>query len=291
MWRTARGAWPDVHVGAERFLRGVARRLGSGGVASGLASTLRGLRAPELLLVTGCAVGDQAALAAFEDRLMPALDAPLRRAGATDDEVDEVKQTLRQRLLLPRDDGSTRIDDYGGRGRLEAWLKVAATRTFQNLRRGIRPSVDDDGLLGRIVAEDDPELAQLKTTYRREFRAAFAEAVGSLEPRQRTLLPTALGRRVGQRGARQALPSAPRDRVALGGQGPRGVGRRHARHVGRTVGTRRRRRAQRHAVDRESATGQRLSASRAARSRRLIFILRSCAARPVDVSWGRTSGD
>jgi len=66
------------------------------------------------------------------------LEELLRCAGATGDELDEVRQLLRARLLLPSETGPPRLVDYCGAGRLRRQLRVVATRALVNLRSGYR---------------------------------------------------------------------------------------------------------------------------------------------------------
>jgi len=84
--------------------------------------------------------------------------------------------------------GEIRIETYGGRGPLGAWLRVAAVRVARALardRRGALP-IDEPGAVADPIA--DPELSFLKERYRREFRDAFHETLRSLADRERTVL-------------------------------------------------------------------------------------------------------
>ncbi len=115
---------------------------------------------------------------------------------------DEVVQALRIRLLVGT---RPRVDEYGGRGPLAAWLGVAALRVALNLKRGGRGVASD--VLGELIgAEHDPELRHLKAQYRAEFKAALEAALLALPERQRAVLRmtfvdglsmTALGRLYG----------------------------------------------------------------------------------------------
>ena len=140
--------------------------------------------AADLLLACGCAEGDEAALRAFEEehlRDVPRLVARVERDPAA---IEEIKQRLRERLLLPREDKPPRIADYRGKGRLTSWLRVAAIRIALDLQVG-RPSAplaDDD------LVERDPELDYLRERYRDAFREAFTAALDELEGRERTVL-------------------------------------------------------------------------------------------------------
>jgi RNA polymerase sigma-70 factor (ECF subfamily) len=69
---------------------------------------------------------------------------------------------------------------------------MATTRHLIDAVRaaGARPErpTGDDHLANVAAATDDPELAFLKQRYRSEFRAAFAEALGKLDSRDRNIL-------------------------------------------------------------------------------------------------------
>src|SRR5262249_3528612 len=104
------------------------------------------------------------------------------------DSADEVRQRLRERLLVASGDGPPRIGQYSGRGALGAWVRVAALRVASNLARGEREhdTLDDGALAGNFAAV--PELPVLESRSRGAFRAAFRAAFAALEPGERTLL-------------------------------------------------------------------------------------------------------
>jgi RNA polymerase sigma-70 factor (ECF subfamily) len=140
--------------------------------------------AADLLLACGCAEGDEAALRVFDDehlRDVPRLVARVERDAAA---VEEIKQRLRERLLLPRDEKPPRIADYRGKGRLTSWLRVAAIRIALDLQasRPSAPRADVD------LVQRDPELDYLRERYRDAFREAFTAALDELEGRDRTVL-------------------------------------------------------------------------------------------------------
>jgi RNA polymerase sigma-70 factor, ECF subfamily len=84
-----------------------------------------------------------------------------------------------------------KISEYGGRGDLRRWVRSVAVRTCLNeLRKGKREVlVDDDHLIAQhAISQDDPEVEYMKRTYSNEFKAAFADALKTLGPREQTLL-------------------------------------------------------------------------------------------------------
>jgi RNA polymerase sigma-70 factor (ECF subfamily) len=191
----ARAAWPEVELGAEPFVTFVASKLAVDVPAE---RALSALRADELYLACACARGDARAIAALEPRCASAAGRAVARLGAgAKQKKDDIEQRLRERLLLPRAevDGRSRpprIAEFMGRGSLDAWLQVVATRVAIDLLRFSPdgpPLADDDELRDAALGVDGgPELAYFKRHYRDEFRAAFREALAALPDRERTLL-------------------------------------------------------------------------------------------------------
>ena len=72
-------------------------------------------------------------LVAILDRRVPRYLAKLRRAV---DILDEVKQRLAVRLLVAEGGRRPALAEYGGRGSLDAWLRISATRVALELGRG-----------------------------------------------------------------------------------------------------------------------------------------------------------
>src|SRR5262249_45340089 len=137
-----------------------------------------------------CARGDAHALATFEAAFFPLLPAALHAAKVTAVLVDELQQVLRTKLFVAAPDASPKITEYSGRGELKTWFRIVATRTAINLavRGGREVALDEGALPLAFGAGDDPELAYFKRLYTSEFRAAFAQALEALEPRDRSLL-------------------------------------------------------------------------------------------------------
>jgi RNA polymerase sigma-70 factor, ECF subfamily len=187
-----RAAWPDLAVDAKFLVEFVARQL-----TSELAeAALDGLRPADLYLACACARGMPGAIGAFDRDYMKEVDIALARMRIGDSRLKDVKQLVRQRLFVgggtagaPTSAG--KISEYGGRGDLRRWVRSVAVRTCLNeLRKGKREVlVDDDHLIAQhAISADDPEVEYMKRTYASEFKAAFADALGQLGPREQTLL-------------------------------------------------------------------------------------------------------
>jgi len=149
-------------------------------------------RAAELALAQACARGEPEALARFERELFGEVDAAHARFRNVALTREELRQAMRDRLFVTRDGAPPRVASYQGRGDLRAWVRMATTRYLVDVVRAesARPDrpAGDDHLADAATAGDDPELAFLKRQYRAEFRAAFAEALGTLDARDRNIL-------------------------------------------------------------------------------------------------------
>jgi RNA polymerase sigma-70 factor, ECF subfamily len=169
-----RAAWPGVDVPAEDFARFVAER----GAAD---------HAEDCYLACACARGDDAAVRAFEDHVLPEVEAAVRRVVADRDVATEVRQRVRAQLLVGAERG---IGDYRGRGALVSWVRIIAVRTALQLLRADRGA---ERRAAALADEPEPprfdaELELIKARYREPFRAAFAEALGALTPEERNLI-------------------------------------------------------------------------------------------------------
>jgi RNA polymerase sigma-70 factor, ECF subfamily len=170
-----RAEWPAVRLDERKFVDQLSACLGR---------EAEPFFGADFYLACACAAGDGEALAILDRSLLSQLDGAIAAIDARHSFVDEVKQQLRQRLLVS-DDGRPRILDYEGRGPLGGWLRVAAVRTALNLarteRRAVRVSPPEPALA-------DPELDYIKTRYREDFLAALRETVAALPVDARNVL-------------------------------------------------------------------------------------------------------
>jgi len=177
----ARSAWPELPPPDESFAGGLAERVRD---EADPAAALAKLHAGDLYLAHACLRGHAAALAAL-DRKLAETPAFLAGLHPTPGEVDEVRQLLRERLLVG---ARPRLAGYSGRGTLGSWLRVAAMRTLSNLRRDEASRQRIEGQADALAPEIDPELRYLKRQYAQQFREAVSEAFAALSPQQRNLL-------------------------------------------------------------------------------------------------------
>ncbi|QRO02834.1 transcriptional regulator [Archangium violaceum] len=184
---TARAHWPGVDLDGARFAAHLARHL----PADSTPEALERLHLPDLYLAHACAEGVPAAHAAFEAHLLSEVNVAVARLKLPPAALDEVRQLVRQKMLVPGPDTPPKLAAYPGTGPLSGWVRAAALWLALDLQRQ-RSSHDtpkDDSTLSLLVDPgDDPELAYLKTTYRTEFNTAFGQALANLSPRERNLL-------------------------------------------------------------------------------------------------------
>ncbi|SEK72081.1 RNA polymerase sigma-70 factor, ECF subfamily [Stigmatella aurantiaca] len=183
--REAREAWPQVPMDAEAFLAHVAGRLPSTGEAG---EVLASLRAGELFLAFACARGDARALEALDAHVLSQVGTWLPREAPS--AVDELRQVLRQRLLVPVDGAPPKLASYSGRGPLGQWVRAVVLRLHIDQQRAA-PREQPVGEAPVELAERlsaDPELAFIRERHQADFRVAFRAALGRLDARERNLL-------------------------------------------------------------------------------------------------------
>ncbi|MBL8953650.1 MAG: transcriptional regulator [Myxococcaceae bacterium] len=154
---------------------------------------LAALSGEGLYIAAACAAQLPGASTRFEAQLFPQLARTLKKMDAGSTFVDEVLQHLRVRLFASPE--KSLLLTYSGRGALGAWLKVVAVRDAQRIRRksaGTGDDAPDDGLARLPSPAADPELMFLKLKHRQDFKAAFAEAMATLDQRQRNVLQMSL---------------------------------------------------------------------------------------------------
>jgi RNA polymerase sigma-70 factor (ECF subfamily) len=183
MFDAGRAAFPDVTLDAPSYMRHLARI-----VDENEDSTLSTLHASDLYLACACALGDPAAVAILERDFISTLEAPLRSTGLDRDGADDVRQRVREMLLVGKDDVPG-IATYRGRGQLRSWMRAVAVRQAMTHFRGKRETpVDDAELAGLADVTADAMLSPWKRQYATAFREAFEVAVKGLTEHDRMLL-------------------------------------------------------------------------------------------------------
>jgi RNA polymerase sigma-70 factor (ECF subfamily) len=186
-WTDATTAWPGLALGADDFLPYLGERASASWRAG---DALPHVRAADLYLACACARGHAAALAALDQRYLPAMDAALGKRSLAHLR-DEVKQRVRTKLLVGDGaGGAPRIAEYAGRGDLASWLQAVAVRIALNMVRDDRRDVElvDDDAAAAPASGDSPELRLIKERGGAALVEAFTEAFAGLTARQRNLL-------------------------------------------------------------------------------------------------------
>jgi RNA polymerase sigma-70 factor (ECF subfamily) len=177
-----RRAWPGIELEPGVFVRHLAERSS--------APLDAGLHAGDLYLACACAHGVAAAVAAFDERYLARVPAFVARSADAREVADEVRQRLRQLLVVGEGDRAARIADYRGKGTLENWVRAAAARMALNLQRGERRqrrAVASAAAEARLHGSD-PELDYVKRRYGSQAAEALRSAFDLLSVRERTLL-------------------------------------------------------------------------------------------------------
>jgi RNA polymerase sigma-70 factor (ECF subfamily) len=182
--------WPTVALAPAAYARHLAERV-SARASETADHIIRTIPAADLYLAAACTAGDEAAIAAFRDALIPSLRSALGRLGAPAATVDETVQRILVMLFVGEGGGAPQIATYGGRGTLRSWLRTIGMRTGRRLMGVLHGAHGPDGgdeLDAMPAAVRDPELELLRERYRDHVGRAFATAFTRLTERQRNLL-------------------------------------------------------------------------------------------------------
>lgn len=183
----ARSRWPEIPVEDDEFLAHITRHLRS---EQDLDSALHSLHLADLYCALACARGEPHALEVFEREYLQPLSSAISRIDPSPEFAAEVKQLLRQKLLLPVASGEPRIAEYAGRGSLVAWLRAALLRTALNLKRDRQRDrcANAQPLRESDLPAYDPEALSIKDNYRVAFQNALQRALATLSRRDRSVL-------------------------------------------------------------------------------------------------------
>ncbi len=179
----ARAAYPGIGLADGDFVDHVERTL----AAATSPPALEDLRIAELFLAWAAASGDEAAIAAFERETFSEVEAAFSRFRDLGITLDDVKQRVREKLLLGE---RPAVLGYAGTGALRGWVRAAVLHMLLNVaQRETREQPTDADLFEVVIgAEPSAEAAYVKLTCRAEFEAAFAVAMDALSARDKGLL-------------------------------------------------------------------------------------------------------
>lgn len=141
----------------------------------------------EEYLVLACLELRPGAIETLDNEYVIALKARVRRICPHPDMVDDVLQTVREKVLAPYEPS---LSLYENRGHLSAWLTIIAVRTALDLTRRTRLRSGqlaelDEQLVSQATS---PESEYLGQEVQAAFRSALREAVQRLPAKQRFAL-------------------------------------------------------------------------------------------------------
>jgi RNA polymerase sigma-70 factor (ECF subfamily) len=182
-WEKARAAWPEIALPKETFVAHLAALVPA---PAGENDPFRDVHVADLYLACACGHEDPIAIRALEHDHLARMPRFIRKTSSDVAFADEVIQTLRCRLLL-RDGGPSKILEYAGRGSLGAWLRVAAIRIAQTIRRGEKPQIQlaNHDVVGASI---DREVDALRAKLGPGATEALRDSLRGLSAEQRNLL-------------------------------------------------------------------------------------------------------
>jgi RNA polymerase sigma-70 factor, ECF subfamily len=141
----------------------------------------------DVYLCCACTLEQPAALRSFEAEGAAVAEAAIRRIDSNDDFVRDTLQALWSKLLVGAEAG---VRSYSGRGPLQAWVRVVATRVALDRRRINKRSAGRQvELSDRLAAADvNLEAALLKAQFGQIFQDALRACVAALSKQERNVL-------------------------------------------------------------------------------------------------------
>jgi RNA polymerase sigma-70 factor (ECF subfamily) len=171
--------WPAIALTAEQ-LEAHVRQSGR----DPLASIPHGA---ELYLAAGCAAGDRAALAVFENEYVARVPLYVSRLSLREELLDDLRQRVRIRLLF---DQPPRIGSYAGLGPLDGFVRLTAVRLGLDLLEAQKslPRPMDPVLLTSGLHGAEPCFDVARARYGPLFQTVLQEALEGLGDRDKALL-------------------------------------------------------------------------------------------------------
>jgi RNA polymerase sigma-70 factor (ECF subfamily) len=180
----ARAAHPGVDGPTGDFVEFVLGRAGKDA-----AHKLKSLHLSDLWLARACAARVRGAAEALDPYIAGGIGHAVRGLDPSPAFRDDVRQAVRDKLLVGNPPRGPGIASYGGEGALAIFVRVAARRTALNLKASTgHLQVSESALRATPGRTPDPETQLLLDKYQRDFRAAFMSALRELSAGDRQLL-------------------------------------------------------------------------------------------------------
>lgn len=189
-----RRAFPEVTLPDEVFAYELGVRAHKHAGEAELEAWYESLEAEDLYLAIGCGAQDDDAHAALEARHGRELRALLSRYARGRLTVEDLYQSLRERVFVAPPGKDARILEYSGKGLLKNWLRVTAVRMAIDQTRSAKKdrsevlTFESEGLIEATQDDLDLELDFLKQKYRADFKVAIERGLASLESVERNML-------------------------------------------------------------------------------------------------------
>lgn len=174
-----RAAWPGLALDDADFVDFLGRILPED-------AALPALHAGDLWLVCAYGRGVPGAADALDRCYLTRVRGALVRLGEPP-MVEDVLQELRRRLVeMQHRRPEQKV--YSGRGELLGWLRVSAVREMNRRRQRSGRELPLETVPIAPSPANDPEIALLRETEKRELRGAFHQALSSMSGRDRNVL-------------------------------------------------------------------------------------------------------
>ncbi len=180
--RTSAAAWPGVGLPLDVFVVHLRDRIGE----TDTAVMVQGIHLADLYLACACLHFDPLAWRELYRLHLSRVPQFVGRMDASRAFIDEVRQRLSAKLIGDSD-SPAKLALYTGRGPLGAWLRVAAIREAQNLKRRTKRMVDANDVALKATAHD-PEMHLLKHRLAVPFAECFQEVLATLSADERNVL-------------------------------------------------------------------------------------------------------
>jgi RNA polymerase sigma-70 factor (ECF subfamily) len=169
--------WPRLGIDSESFVRHIAERVPQSSDPRALFATIHW---SDLYLACACTLQLPSAIAVLEREHLSRVGVFVARVDSSPDFVDEVRQLMRERLLVGE---RPRIAEYSGVGTLNTWIRVMAVRLALNAARNNKRR--------RLRVITPPPMSSVglrDTRYRAEVEQAFRVALTQLPSTARQIL-------------------------------------------------------------------------------------------------------